>query len=465
MRPMRLRSRLVLAFAYILLAVLVALTVPLAVNLARRDQARLETDTLLTAQTLAAYVGAENLTDLDRLQAIADAAPPEIERVVIMGLDGVVVYDSSGGSVGANFANGRRPEVDEALRGSPNAEVRYSQTEARNILVAAAPIIDEAQVGAIRLTRDFTEVDDARRQSVIGLSAIGVAALGAGVLIAFGLAGSLSEPIQRLAKTARRLGGGDLSARTGDVAGSAEVQELAGSFDEMADRLERAVQAQREFVANASHQLRTPLTGMKLRLETAAADAPPGDLRHQIEAAEREVDRLSAIVDRLLAVSRDIERGVPTEVELGDAVRRAVDRWSERAERRGSTLVVAGRTAAVQANPTDVDQILDNLLDNALAYAPGTVEIETGTSDGRAWLSVRDHGPGIPAGEHERVLERFSRGQAAPPGGSGLGLAIARELAQKWGGDLTISDPPDGGTSIRVRLRTATEPHPPEESP
>jgi signal transduction histidine kinase len=128
-------------------------------------------------------------------------------------------------------------------------------------------------------------------------------------------------------------------------------------------------------------------------------------------------------------------------------------------------LVVAGRTAAVQANPTDVDQILDNLLDNALAYAPGTVEIETGTSDGRAWLSVRDHGPGIPAGEHERVLERFSRGQAAPPGGSGLGLAIARELAQKWGGDLTISDPPDGGTSIRVRLRTATEPHPPEESP
>jgi signal transduction histidine kinase len=454
---LRLRSRLVLAFAYILLAVIVALTVPLAVNLARRDQARLETDTLLTAQTLGAYVGAENLDDVERLKVIAGSAPAGIERVVILGLDGVVIYDSAGKSVGANFANGLRPEVDQALRGSPNAEVRYSDTEKRNILVAAAPIIDEEQVGVIRLTRDFSEVDEARHQSVIGLTAIGLAALGAGILIAFGLAGSLTDPIQRLARTARRLGEGDLTARTGTVTGAAEVRDLAGTFDDMADRLERTVQAQREFVANASHQLRTPLTGMKLRLENAAADAPTEDLRRQIEAADREVDRLSEIVDRLLVMAREIEQGAPTHVDLAEAVHDAFDRWDERAGRRDSTLASAGPRVVAQANPTDVDQILDNLLDNALAYAPGAIEVETGLNDGRTWVAVRDHGPGIPQEERNRVVERFYRGQSSPPGGSGLGLAIARELAEKWGGSLEVTSPGDAGTRIVVRFRPVRE--------
>lgn len=465
MPPMRLRSRLVLAFAYILLAVIVALTVPLAVNLARRDQARLETDTLLTAQTLAAYVGGENLDDLDRLGVIADAAPPAIDRVVILGLDGIVIYDSSDASVGANFANGRRPEVDEALRGVPNAEVRFSETEGRNILVAAAPIIDEVQVGAIRLTRDFTEVDRARRESIIGLTAIGIAALGAGVLIAFGLAGSLTEPIQRLARTARRLGEGDLAARTGKVAGTAEVRELAGTFDDMADQLERTVHAQREFVANASHQLRTPLTGMKLRLESAAADAPPGDLRRQLEAADREVDRLSEIVDRLLVMAREIEQGAPTHVDLSDAVHRAFDRWRERADRRDSALVSSGPNAVAQANPTDVDQILDNLLDNAITYAPGPIEVETSLAGASACVSVSDHGPGIPTEEQTRVVERFYRGHSSPPGGSGLGLAIARELAEKWGGSLHVTSPSGGGTRMEVRFRAVQEPGPVKERP
>lgn len=457
MRPMRLRSRLVLAFAYILLAVIVALTVPLAVNLTRRDQARLETDTLLTAQTLAAYVGAENLADADRLDAIADAAPPEIERVVIMDLDGTVLYDSLGESEGANFANGRRPEVDAALRGVPIAEVRFSQTEGRNILVAATPIIDETQVGAIRLTRDFTEVDEARRRGILGLSAIGLGALAAGVLIAFGLAGSLTDPIRRLVGTTRTLGAGDLSARAGEVGGSAEVRELAGSVDDMADRLERSVRAQREFVANASHQLRTPLTGMKLRLEAASAETTDDDLRRQLEAADREVDRLSEIVDRLLAMSRDIERGAPTTVDLGDAARRAVERTLIDAGQ--STISVDGdQEVTAQANPTDVDQIFANLLDNALTYAPGAIEVRISHEGRHAVAEVRDHGPGIPSGERERVVERFYRGSGSAPGGSGLGLAIARELTEKWGGTLEVTTPEDGGTSVRVRLRDATPP-------
>jgi signal transduction histidine kinase len=457
---MRLRTRLVIAFAYILLAVIVALTVPLSINLANNAQLRLETDTLLAAQTLGAYVGAENIDDPSRLADIAGAAPGTVERVVVVGLDGTVIYDSAERSVGADFANGQRPEVDGALRGIPNAVVRYSQTEGRNLLVAAAPIIDEQLVGAIRLTRDFSAVDDARRESVIGLVGIGIGALAAGILIAFGLAGSLTEPIRTLAGTARRLGAGELSARAGDVTGTAEVRDLAGSFDEMAERLERTVEAQRRFVANASHQLRTPLTGMKLRLENAAAAAPNEELRRQIEAAEQEVDRLSEIVDRLLVTAREIERGAPGHADLSDAARRAIERWGDRARATSSTLTVAGDAVEAQADPTDVDQILDNLLDNAMAYAPGAIEVRTGAHDGLTWLAVRDHGPGIPAHERPKVTERFHRGRGAPAGGSGLGLAIARELAEKWGGTLELEPAAGGGTRVEVRFGISAVPSP-----
>lgn len=450
---MKLRTRLVLAIAYILITVVVALTVPLAWNLAQRSEAEITTDTLLTAQTLAAYIGRENIRDQQRITEIVSGIDTAIERVIVTDQAGLVIFDSIGEDVGDDFATQGRPEIVAALEGTPNAEVRFSDTESRSLLVAAAPVIDEDIVGAIRLTRDFSQVDAARWRGIVGLVVIGAGAVLAGVLIAFGLAGSLARPIQKLAGAARTLGGGELAARAGDIGGAAEFRELAASFDDMAARLERTVQAQREFVANASHQLRTPLTGMKLRLESAIAEAPSDEVRRQLEAAEREVDRLSEIVDRLLLMAHEVEQGVPLHAELGEAAHRAIERWSERAAQLDSSVTATGTRASGQANPADVDQILDNLLDNALAYAPGPIEIATGTGQGHPWVSVRDHGPGIPPEERTRVVERFYRGRGVPGGGSGLGLAIARELAQKWGGDLTLSGADGGGTLVTVRFK------------
>jgi len=447
-RRTSLRARLVWSISYILLAVIVALTIPLAINLARRGTSELESDTLITAQTLGAYVGAENIDDPKALARIAQAAPEEIERIVITDLDGTVVYDSSGALLGRDFANGLRPEIDAALQGQPNAETRFSETDGHDNLYAAAPIIDERIVGSIRLTRSAQQVNDKVHSTWAALGLVGLASLLAGIVIAYGLAGSLTRPLQRLADAAHDLGEGDLSSRVGDIEGSAEVHELAGSFDEMAERLERTVQAQREFVANASHQLRTPLTGMKLRLESAVEMTQDPELRRQLEATEAEVDRLSQIVDRLLVMARHIEEGAASRVELGQAISEAVDRWNDRASRLGSTLTAGGQGGAAHADPTDVDQILDNLLDNATAYAPGPIKLAHGATDGRAWVTVRDHGPGIPAEERARVTERFYRGQGAPAGGSGLGLAIARELVEKWAGTLTVADAEGGGTEI-----------------
>jgi len=460
---MRLRSRLILAFTYILTTIIVALTVPLALNLRDRTYAELEGETLRNGQILAGIIGESNVDDERAIRVIWRQAglSDAVERLVVVDEEGVVTFDSAGDDPpGTPFATLERPEIVQALdpvRPEPTAVRRFSEELGRTIMVAAAPIIDEQVVGAVRLTRRIDEVEAAVRRTTLGLVVVGVAGLIAGVVIAFGLAGSLARPMQRLADTAVRLGRGDLQARAGDVAGAKEVQDLAASFDEMADRLERTVRAQREFVANASHQLRTPLTGMKLRIESAAAEAGDDDQRARLAAADREVDRLSEIVDRLLGAAREIEEGAITRTDLDDASRRAIERWQARAAQMESSLSArrGDDLGDAQANPADVDQILDNLLDNAIAYAPGPIEIETRADGRHVELDVRDHGPGIAQDERERVAERFFRGRGAPSGGSGLGLAIARELAEKWGGSLTVDQPDGEGTRVVVRFRRA----------
>jgi len=424
--------------------------------------AEFETNALIQAQLIAAAIGPDAIsstgspTDAKALQQLAhSSAQTSGVRVLVVDQAGTVLADAPGGAaIGEDYETPSRPEIGQALRGRPVSGVRYSVTEGEDLIATAVPVYNENReiVGAVRITQSAAPISASVRRVRLGLAAIGGAALLAGLLLAFGLAGSLSRPLTRLAGAARRLGSGDLATRAEDVKGASEIEDLGHSFDEMADRLERTVQAQRSFVANASHQLRTPLTGMKLRIEAATASATDEDQRRQLEAAEHEVDRLSEIVDRLLAISREIEEGHPTEVDLGDVVARAITRWDARAKRLDSTLLARGEGAVAQGNPTDLDQIVDNLLDNAISYAHGEITIESGRENGRAFVAVQDRGPGIVARDLDRVTERFYRGQGVASGGSGLGLAIARELAEKWGGDLQVSSHPGEGTRVEIRL-------------
>lgn len=437
---------------------LIALGVPLAVNLDERATLQLETEALIQAQGIASAVGAANLLPQNRdvLAGIVRQAAAQVGgRVIVVDAEGILLADSQGRRhLGDDYANGQRPEIDAAVAGRPDSEIRRSNELGTDLLATAVPIQDDGvTVGAVRITKPMSEVRSETTRAVLGLVAVGSAGLVAGLILAWALAGSLARPLGRLAEASRRLGAGDLSARAEHVGGASEIEQLTRSFDEMADRLERTVRAQREFVANASHQLRTPLTGMKLRLESALAETEDPELRRQLAAADREVDRLAEIVERLLVMAREIEEGQPTQVDLGEAAARAVERWEERAERSGSWLLARGEGGRAQANPADVDQILDNLLDNAIAYAPGEIVVETGRDGEMLTLAVRDHGPGIPEPERERVTDRFYRGSGAPPGGSGLGLAIARELAEKWGGSLRVLGDEGGGTRVEVRLR------------
>lgn len=436
---------------------IIALGLPLTINLRERARTELENRALITTGAIAAVIGHEPLeAGQRRLDDIVQETELQDARALVVDERGVVVADSAQPSqVGENYARPGRPEIGEALRGVANSEIRPSQDLGHDIIATAVPIFDEdgTVLGAVRITQDAQVVDDTLRRTTLGLLAIGGAGLIAGLLLAFGLAGSLSRPLTRLARAARGLGSGDLSSRAGDVGGASEIEQLGRSFDEMADRLERTVRAQREFVANASHQLRTPLTGMKLRLESAIDAAENETMRRQLEAAEREVDRLSGIVNQLLEVSREIEEGTPAHVDLDDAVARAITRWTDRANQMDSTLRVHGESGSARADPSDLDQILDNLLDNAISYAPGEITIESGSQNGQEFVAVRDQGPGIPEGEIALVTERFYRGRGAPSGGSGLGLAIARDLAEKWGGSLSVTSTAGEGTRVEVRLR------------
>jgi two-component system, OmpR family, sensor kinase len=467
---MKVRTRLVVSFVYVLLVVIVALTVPLAIVLRDRARSELEALTLTNAQTIAAVLNQDRLRDdpQDRRALVRDMrryAADVGDRVVILDANGIVLADSDAEDIGTDFATSGRPEVGRALASQANAEVRMSDDEGGDIAVAAAPIIDEGElVGVVRISRGVQTVQANVGRATAAIVAVALGGLLAGLGIAVALARSLARPLSRLAAAAQRLGAGDLSTRAGKLEGGAEVDELAGSFDEMADRFERTVRGQREFVANASHQLRTPLTGMKLRLEAAVADSD-GPVREQLLAADKEVDRLAQIIERLLTMAGQIENGnieeghVPR-VDLTDAVERAVKRWHERAAQASSLLIDDGATDRVShpavAEPDDVDQVLDVLIDNALLHAPGRVEVSSTANGEQATLSVRDHGPGIPLDEQAKVTERFFRGRGAPAGGSGLGLAIARELAERWGGGIEVHAGA-GGTRVDVFFRTTVD--------
>jgi len=456
---MKLRTRLVASFAYVLLVVIVALTVPLALVLRDRARSELEALTRTNAQTIAAVLNqpalkARRALTRDVRRYAADVGG----RVVILDAKGLVIADSAGEDLGQDFATPGRPEVARALDSETHAEVRRSEEEGGDIAVAAAPIIDEGElVGVVRISRDVKTVQENVGRATAAIVAVATGGLLAGLVLAVALARSLARPLSRLAVVARHLGAGDLSARAGKLEGGVEVDELAGSFDEMAGRVERTVRAQREFVANASHQLRTPLTGIKLRLEAAIAETRDEAVRDQLRAADTEVDRLAQIIERLMTMASQIEEGRVPQADLGDVVGRAMERWHERAAQASSSLIrdgsIDGNTVSAVADPDDIDQILDVLIDNALTHASGRVEISVSANGERATVSVADRGPGIAANEVARVTERFFRGSGAPTGGSGLGLAIARELAERWGGGIQVHGDVDG-TRVEVWFRT-----------
>ena len=475
---MTFRARLVLAAAYLLAAVVIALTVPLALNVDRRATSELESDVVADTTVLSGRVAeqvrlstadgvapATAARAADQLTALVEAATVGAgARTVVVDASGAVLADTEGAAAGSPFATPERPEFGTAIGGSVDVRQRHSDTLGEELLLVTVPVTDRGDViGALRVSAPMGEIDESVRSTWLVLGLIGLAVVAAGLVLAWILAGSIARPVEKLRAAAGRLGRGDLDARV-EPEGPQEIDELGRSFNRMAGELSSNLAAQRDFVANASHQLRTPLTGIKLRLEAIRAEG--GAAAEQAAKAEVELDRLSGLVDDLLALARAAADQAPGEsVDLGEAVRAAGRRWSQPAAEAGHELSVADeRGGRIWAAPGDVAHILDNLLENAIRYSPrgSRVAIELETNGSRPAFVVSDTGPGIPAAERTQVFDRFYRGaegKSAGPG-TGLGLAIVGELAERWNGTVELLDGP--GTRIRASFPArATDSSPP----
>ena len=430
---MSLRTRLLAAFAYALLIVIVALEVPLATNVGDRIDAEVEADSAAQAQVVAVSA-AERLPDPAQLQPLSDEAAARLGGpVAIVNGRGALLVSSPAGAVqaGSTYATPERPEVLAALNGE------IDQAQRGGSLFTAVPIVRGGRTrGALQVEQDLSPVDTAVREDVVALIGIGVLALALGLGVAWILAGTIARPIDALAGVARRMAGGDLAARA-EPKGSSEQVEVATAFNDMAERLQAAHESQRAFVADASHQLRTPLTGLRLRLEAAGAKAG-GDAGEEIAAAEREADRLSTVVADLLALASSEEPAEPRRAGLEAAARAAASRWGDPAAETGHRIKVHdGPDLTVSAGERDLALMLDNLLENALKYSPrgSTVELGWRARDGAGAIAVANQGGPLPDEDLARAFERFHRGSAAlRDGGTGLGLPIVAALAQRSGG-------------------------------
>ncbi|MGI9657265.1 MAG: HAMP domain-containing sensor histidine kinase [Gaiellaceae bacterium] len=460
---MSLRVRLLLAFAYVLIVVLVMLEIPLGLNVAGRVDAEVEAQAASEAHLIAATASGR-LEVPEVLDRVVSRAGGDVNgRVIIADAWGNLLADSAGpGLLGTSYAS--RPEIEQVLAdGSVAQGNRTSETLDEELLYTAVPIVEDGvRVGVVRVTQSVDAVRGEVRRDLFALAGIGVLALVLGLGLAWILAGSLARPLRALARTADRVAGGDLAARAVEE-GSAEQREVARAFNDMTGRLARSLETQREFVANASHQLRTPLTGLRLRLESAALHADHPDLAEDIAAAERETDRLAQLVEDLLTLAdTDAQRPEPEPVALDNEAHHARDRWLHRATEADQELVLIGEgPVCAMASREDIGAILDNLIENALVYSPpgSKVSVVWGRREETAYAAVLDEGPGLSADELEIVFDRFARGTAGKRRpGSGLGLAIVRALAERWGGSAQITNRDAGGASAEVTLPAGPSP-------
>jgi signal transduction histidine kinase len=267
---------------------------------------------------------------------------------------------------------------------------------------------------------------------VVGLAGLGVtAAVGLAALQARRLLG----PLERLTATSARLGAGDFSAR----AGSFDVPELArvgAALDGAAEEIARLVGRQREFAANASHQLRSPLTALRLRLEEIAGGSAPEAMRAKAASALAVAERLEATVRELLDHARAGHAGAVVELDLAALAREHAAAWRALFELSGRELVVTGEARRrVRAPVAALAQALDVLLDNALHHGAGTTSVTVACPGGRPSLAVEDEGPGVP---HALMRDIFAPA-VSTAGSTGLGLPLARALVEAAGGQLVLA--------------------------
>src|SRR3954447_12332397 len=357
-----------------------------------------------------------------------------------------------------NRSGGESGEAHAGIVSTGEGLSTISTDETGKLRVLTQPIVvGGTQIGTFRVADPLTSVDQALESLRNRFIAVGLGALLLSVLIAIWLANLITRPLRRMAAVASAVDSGDLTHRI-DYRGEDEVGILADSFNHMMDRLAEGFRLQRDFVSDASHELRSPLTVLRGRIEQltdhagdrAAVSAEANELMKEVRRMERLTDDMLTLA-RAERGGRLQPRGVPIDDFVED-LRRDLPLLGSRHYQ-----VEASIHGDLEADPDRLAQVLRHLVTNAVRHtgADGHIDISIGAENGSAQFAVSDDGTGIEPDQLGRIFDRFHRtdeGRSRAEGGSGLGLAIARAIVEAHGGSISAQSPPGKGATVRFSI-------------
>ena len=424
--------RLLLSYVVLTLVVLIALELPLGIlnahNLRQDLRSKVQRDAATLGSLAEDSLEHRRPVGRDVRAAVVRYAEATDARVVVRGTSGRVAIDSAGAEDG--------------------------DAERSTGLVVTMPVAANGRVfGTVAITYPTASTDRRIVRDWIGLAVAAAAVLAAAAALGLLLSRSLSRPLRRVEQAAQRIGEGELDARAPEDDGPDDVRRLARTLNETAAKLETLVRSQEDFVADASHQLRTPLTALRLRLENLERDVTP-EGRESLAGAVTEADRLARLVSELLALARTREQVEPAQaVDVTALAAARAEAWDAFAAERGVRIETIGAAMWARAAAGRVEQVLDNLLANAVEASPagGTIRLTSARRNGWIEMHVVDEGAGLSADARTRAFDRFWH--AGSGEGSGLGLAIARRLVGVDEGEIELNDASAGGVDAVVRLR------------
>lgn len=457
------RRRLGLTHQFVILLVLAVAASAAYWGLSRAVHGQLDAALLALAETEAGMLAWERDEPIVHETATAGSAPMSFVR-----LDRLVqIVDAQGHALArsANLGKATLPAHPATLARLALGETVFETLHdfgEEPIRLVSVPV---TLGGILRAVQVAGSLDDA--QHILNAAAELFVVMSALLMLSVGAAGaSLTRrvfgAIDDMVQKAHRIGEEDLSQRLPHPGTADEIGRLVDTLNEMLGRIERGMDVQRRFTADASHELRSPLSRLRTELELALRrPREPTAYVETLRSGLEEVERLTLLVEELLALARidaGQERGGAERVVLNTLVHDAVDRMKTIASVSDVSLGidVSGQVCARVA-PGSAGLVLDNLLDNAIRFSPigGLVTIRLWTEGGDAVMRVVDHGPGLRRDELERVFERFYRGPSARAGskpGMGLGLALSQAIVRAHGGSIKASNADEGGAVFEVRF-------------
>ncbi|MDX3105590.1 sensor histidine kinase [Nonomuraea angiospora] len=367
--------------------------------------------------------------------------PSRVHILQVVTADGRMLASSPGLAQGLRLTD-LKPTWPDTIRFAERTGSRSPDEPETHYLVMAMSVLTPEGPATVYGASSLTDVDRALRWIYvlvfIGTPLVLVSVAG----ITWITVGSALRPVERIRAELAEITGQDLTRRvpvpdTGD-----EITDLATTTNDTLDRLERSAETQRRFVADASHELRSPISALRTQLEVAHAYPDDTDWRATGEQALIAADRLAGIIDELLMLAR-LDAGAAGERRVVDLARVAMDQVRRREGDRVPIIPDVCAAAPVHGSFIQLDRLLTNLLDNATRHAATRIDLEVAVEGDKVIVTVTDDGDGIPPQDRERVFERFTRlapARAKDKGGSGLGLALSRDIAMAHSGTLTLAD-------------------------